>query len=192
MGDQAAPGKSDHPGLLISVLPSGSAPEGVLEGAGEDWSERLEDAAREVFQVMLNRTLGRREDSARAEPALEHAGSFDLCAMVGLAGRLCGVLSLRCSKACGLRMASVMLGTEAAASETDLLDACGELCNMVAGSFKSRITGLADGCLLSPPTVIEGKNYQVHSLTGGPCIQVTLDFESHPFSITLDLCTLHL
>jgi len=57
---------------------------------------------REVFELMLG---------FRIEPA--PAGSeerVEVTAMVGLAGQLCGVLSLYCSKNAGELMASKMLG----------------------------------------------------------------------------------
>jgi Chemotaxis phosphatase CheX len=39
----------------------------------------------------------------------------------------------------------------------------GEICNLVAGNFKNKIAGLGEVCMLSPPSVITGDDYTVHS-----------------------------
>jgi chemotaxis protein CheX len=41
-------------------------------------------------------------------------------------------------------------------------DALGEVCNMIAGSFKHKVNGLSERCALSPPSVVTGKDYRVH------------------------------
>ncbi len=145
-----------------------------------DWTAWLEEAVREVFELILNEPLGRCKRIVFEE-------EFDLCAMVGLAGDICGMLSLRGSNVCGAKIASAMLGSEVAEGENSVLDALGEVCNMIAVNFKAKIPGIADGCLLSDPTVIEGKDYVVHSMAESERIRLVLEFGRHPFSITLDL-----
>ena len=169
--------------IQLAAQASGPAPRraGVaLHGERAGWSDLLEQCVREVFELMLNATLERGEGA----PAEE---GFELCAMVGLAGNLCGVLSLRSSNHCGARIASCMLGTEVSEYETSVLDAFGEVCNMVAGSFKARIPETADGCMLSVPTVINGKDYTVRALAAGERIQAHLKFENNPLFVTLGL-----
>ena len=53
-------------------------------------------------------------------------------------------------------MASKMLEVEEDKTGSELADAMGEICNMVAGNFKNKIAGLSAGCMLSVPTVITG------------------------------------
>jgi CheY-specific phosphatase CheX len=55
---------------------------------------------------------------------------------------------------------------------------------MVAGNFKNKIAGLAEGCMLSPPTVITGSDYTLHSQADSP-IEVRLLFENMPIIISL-------
>ncbi len=74
----------------------------------EYWAPLLELAAQEVFGLMLGNRL-----EAASEPIL--VDSLDVTSMVGLAGSLRGLLTLRCSsKAAGL-MATKMLGSDPAA-----------------------------------------------------------------------------
>ena len=94
--------------------------------------------------------------------------------MVGLAGELCGVLTIRCSKASAVRMACHMLGVSEEDAAAQAADAVGEICNMVAGNFKAKIDGLEDKCMLSVPTVISGQSYEFHSLAVGDKIELPL------------------
>ena len=70
-----------------------------------------------------------------------------------------------------------------------LPDALGEICNMVAGNFKNKIAGLAEGCLLSPPTVVSGSDYNLHSQGDPPALEVRLLFEDMPTVISLRVQT---
>ena len=146
----------------------------------EYWPPLLELSAQEVFGLML----GERLDAA-PEPAPEN--SLDVTSMVGLAGSLCGLLTLRCSSKSAALMATKMLGTDGAGAKSQMEDAVGEVCNMVAGNFKNKIAGLADGCMLSPPTVITGSDYDLHSMADSPSLELRLLFEGMPITITLQI-----
>jgi chemotaxis protein CheX len=95
------------------------------------------------------------------------------------------VLSVRCDGKAAALMASKMLGVELDKVGPEMPDALGEVCNMIAGNFKNKITGLADGCMLSPPTVITGSDYTLHSHANSPAFEVRLLFESMPLIISL-------
>ena len=109
--------------------------------ARESWPAILELAAREVFSLMLGVEL-----ASVSEPVSEEG--LTITSMVGLAGTLCGLLSLRCSTQSAALMASKMLGADVAGNGDQVQDAIGEVCNMVAGNFKNKIAGLGDGCQL--------------------------------------------
>ena len=146
----------------------------------DGWRRDLESATCEVFEIMLGTLL---TNAIEQCPQLQ----ADFTAMVGLAGSLCGVLGLRASAESARRMAAKMLGGDEAGLNENVQDAFGEVCNMIAGSFKARIADLADGCALSVPTVISGKDYSLHSLANGERFEVVFSFEDNLFSVTLDL-----
>ena len=148
-------------------------------GIREEWAPLMELAAREVFELMLGSTL------TSPETAVED--NLSITSMVGLAGKLCGVMSVRCGAEAAMRMTSRMLGIEVNHAGPELSDALGEVCNMVAGNFKNKVSGLGDGCLLSVPTVIIGSDYCIHSLADSPAVQVSLLFEERPIVITLQI-----
>ncbi len=146
----------------------------------ESWVPVLEVAAREVFELMLSCKL-----TAQSNPASD--SELDITAMVGLAGKLCGLLSIRCTRKSAGLMASKMLGVDADNAGPEMADAFGEVCNMVAGNFKNKISGLGDGCMLSVPTVISGNDYNLHSMAGSPAVEVRFLFEDHPMLISLQV-----
>ena len=144
-----------------------------------DWIPLLELSAREVFELMLGCHL----KPLQAVPEM----GLDITAMVGLAGQLCGVLSIRSSKDAAGLMAFKMLGAAADNDSQEVRDAFGEICNMVAGNFKNKVSGMAEGCMLSVPTVVTGNDYSLHSLADSPPLEVNLQFENHDLVISLEI-----
>lgn len=158
-----------------------SAPGPALTpGRGRDgWLPTLRLAIQEVFDLMLGSTL-----EAPVQPPSE--AGLDITSMVGLAGQLCGVLTVRCRAKSAARMASLMLGIEADQSGPEMCDAVSEICNMVAGNFKNKIAGLGDGCMLSVPTVITGSEYNLHSMVNEEMHAAFL-FEGEPILVSLEV-----
>jgi len=111
----------------------------------------------------------------------------EVTGMVGLAGELRGVLSIRCNLRTATKIATQMLGGTASEASSQYSDAIGELSNMVAGNFKAKIDGLEDKCMLSVPTVVTGDNYQLRSLTVEERIELPFTFDAEPIWITLEL-----
>ena len=85
------------------------------------------------------------------------------------------------------RIAVRMLGIESEEVTDSVRDALGEMCNMAAGNFKAKINGMADACMLSIPTVVSGRDYQIHSLAAGERFEVAVTLEGLPIWVVLDL-----
>jgi chemotaxis protein CheX len=143
-----------------------------------NWKKILECAALEVFEMMAGAHL-----ELNPDPPEEPQG--EQTAMVGMAGALCGMTTLRCSRATALRFASLMLGGDAATNPSTARDALGELCNMIAGNFKAKISNLADHCMLSVPTVITGEDYSMETVEPADGATVALLFEGEPLWVSL-------
>lgn len=144
----------------------------------ERWLPALQLAMQEVYELMLGCML-----EIAPGPALEEG--LDITSMVGLAGKICGILRIRCSRKSASRMASRMLGLDEQQAGPEMWDAIGEICNMVAGNFKNKVSGLGDGCMLSVPTVITGADYNVHSMVN-ESIEATFLFEGEPLTLSLE------
>jgi hypothetical protein len=95
----------------------------------ENWLPILELAVEEVFEMMVG---------CRVKPVApsEHTPSAEFTAMIGLAGSLCGILTVCCDAKTGGLIAKSMLG-DTANSQEEVADALGEICNMIAGNFES-------------------------------------------------------
>jgi len=145
----------------------------------ECWIPTLQLAMQEVFELMLASPL-----QVAAEPPAEDG--LDITSMVGFAGQLCGILSVRCSAKSAAQMASRMLGIDPEKAGPEMWDAVGEICNMVAGNFKNKINGLGDGCMLSVPTVITGADYNVHSMVNDN-LQTAFLFQGEPVLVSLEI-----
>jgi len=146
----------------------------------ESWAPLLGLAAQEVFESMLGSHLS---------PAVESftEDGLDVTSMVGLAGQVCGIITLRCSAEAATRMAAKMLGVDTTEAGPEMRDAIGEVCNMIAGNFKNKIAGMGDGCMLSVPTVITGADYSLHALADSGKIEVSLVFEGSPLIVSLEV-----
>jgi CheY-specific phosphatase CheX len=147
-------------------------------GLHEGWIPLLEFAAQEVFELMLGCHL--------TVPASAEETTPEITAMVGLAGQLRGVVSIRCDGKAAALMTSRMLGVELDKVGPEASDALGEICNMVAGNFKNKITGVAESCMLSSPTVVIG-GYSLRSVVDSPALEVRLLFEGMPIVIALQI-----
>jgi CheY-specific phosphatase CheX len=125
--------------------------------------------------------------STLTPPAAATQEALEITSMVGLAGQLCGLLSIRCSGKAAALMASKMLGMEFKQVDDEVFDAFGEVGNMVAGNFKNKVPGLGDGCMLSVPTVVTGTDYSLHSNAAVPALEIQLMFESMPIVVALQV-----
>jgi chemotaxis protein CheX len=143
-----------------------------------NWKSLLECAVIEVFEMMA----GSRPE---ANPSSTEEPRGEQTAMVGLAGALCGMVTLRCSNPIAVKFASLMLGGEAASNPATARDALGELCNMIAGNFKAKISNLSDSCMLSVPTVISGEDYSMSTIDPTDGITLAFNFDGEPIWVAL-------
>jgi chemotaxis protein CheX len=141
--------------------------------------ERLRGSVVEVFQVLLGTSV------AIANPDLEPA-SFNRTAIVGLAGKMCGVVEFCCHAETANLIASRMLHVNLGEAQSHALDAIGEMCNVIAGNFKHHVDGLGDGCSLSPPTIVEGTRFRIH-FQSSLSLTVTADLERRPVGVVLQI-----
>lgn len=83
----------------------------------------------------------------------------EISGVIGLSGNAVGMVVLSFSKNVALKAASAMLMTEATEINADVIDAVGELANMVAGAAKSKLEEYQ--LSISLPSVITGRDHEV-------------------------------
>jgi chemotaxis protein CheX len=142
------------------------------------WKSIMECAAVEVFELMAGLRL-----ELVATPGGEAQG--EQTAMVGMAGALRGMITVRCSRSAAGKLASLMLGQDGATNPAMTRDALGEICNMIAGNFKAKVSNLADHCMLSVPTVITGEDYAMDTASPHDSVTLALAYEGECICVSL-------
>jgi chemotaxis protein CheX len=118
--------------------------------------ENLDSTVQEVLAMMLGTEVKRRDEPI-AVPA-----SGSVTAVVGFGGLMSGACILRASDESARKLAGRMTGIDFPEVDEMVQDGIGELCNMLASSWKSKVPELAAHCGLSVPAVITGCNYNLH------------------------------
>ncbi len=114
----------------------------------------LDASVQEAFALMLG-------CECRRIAASRFNAEDSLIAVVGFGGILSGACVIRSSVPSAIRMTALITGMEITALDATVQDALGEICNVIAGSWKSRIPELAAHCALSVPAVIAGNEYWI-------------------------------
>lgn len=115
----------------------------------------LDASVEEVFRMMLGIECQR-----HAGPVPMEAES--VTAVVGFGGVLSGACVFRSGAMAAMGIAAQMTGMEFTGIDDTVKDGIGEICNMLAGSWKGKVPELAANCGLSVPAVITGRDYNLH------------------------------
>ena len=110
----------------------------------------------------------------------------DVSGVIGLTGSAKGSLALSFSSSCIFAILSNMLGETYTEMNDEILDAVGELTNMISGDARKRLEG--EGLIISAaiPTIISGKNHIIKHIVSGPSIIIPFSTDHGPF--VLDVC----
>ena len=112
-------------------------------------------------------------------------------ALVGLTGLWRGTASISCSSSTAGKMASRMLMTELPESDAsisdEIMDAVGELTNMVVGNIKNSLEGVIGPMAISIPTVIFGRNFQFKSLAGHSDLRLPFTWETERIDVRVSM-----
>jgi chemotaxis protein CheX len=138
----------------------------------------LDASVKEVFQLMLGVDCERVVASAEPE-------SESVTAVVGFGGALTGACVFRSGNRAAIEIAARMTGMEFHEIDDTVKDGIGEICNMLAGAWKSAVPGLAALCGLSVPAVITGRDYQLHVQAPEFELQHAYCFEGRRFDVTI-------
>jgi chemotaxis protein CheX len=121
----------------------------------------IRQASRDVFGTMLGVEL-KDSDAYIGESA--PCPSDGVLALVGLAGAWAGSGTFSCSADMACKLSGQLLMSEYSAVDEDVLDAIGEIANMVIGNVKTGLEENLGPMGLSIPTVIYGRNFTTRSV----------------------------
>jgi chemotaxis protein CheX len=123
--------------------------------------EYVRTAAKDVCSTMLGlEIVSQPEYTDQNAPTT----SDGVLAIVGIAGTWTGAGVISCTAAFACRICNQLLMSEASSVNDEVLDAVGEVANMIIGNFKTMIEEKLGPLGLSIPTVIYGRNFTSRSL----------------------------
>jgi chemotaxis protein CheX len=136
------------------------------------------EAVDAVFNTMLSvkpKRQGLKVSDGRAKGEV-------ITSLVGLSGKVSGVVAMRFPPPTALKFASLMLGTELTAVNDEVTDAIAEITNMVAGSAKAKFNH--DPPLeLGLPTVVQGASYRLTYPTKSVWLEVPFASDAGDFTM---------
>jgi chemotaxis protein CheX len=149
----------------------------------EQLTRMIRDAAHSVFDTMLNIPLADRDSYLQTTAPGPSEG---VLAFVGLAGRWAGSGAFSCSTASAKEISSALLMQECQAVDSDVLDAIGEVANMILGNVKTSLEEELGPMGLSIPTVVYGRNFTTRSV--GNSQWTAVPFECAGETVEVHLC----
>ena len=118
-------------------------------------------AATEVFSTMLGFELTAGEpyrQPSKPEPA------NGIVALIGLTGNWVGTGSISCSGEFARKISGQLLMSEFSSIDPEVLDAIGEIANMIVGGFKNALEPEVGVLGMSIPVVVFGHNFTAASI----------------------------
>lgn len=148
----------------------------------------------EILNPFIAATLDALRTMAGVDPrrgALRVKGakdqSFDVSGVVGITGQVKGFVVLSFHENAALQVVSGFIGEEVTKVDEQVIDAVGELANMVAGGAKRVLADQGYDLTISIPSVIVGKNHVITRPSTIPCIEVPFEIDAGAFSVELCL-----
>ncbi len=125
-----------------------------------------------TFQTMLDCEAKRGEISL----AVLGAKNYPISGVIGLSGKAVGIVVINLSEDVALKAASKMLMEEYTEINSDVIDAVGELANIVAGQAKAELEEY--NLSVSLPSVITGKEHVINFPSNAQpiCVPFKTDF----------------
>jgi chemotaxis protein CheX len=139
----------------------------------------LVGATTDVFETMVFRALSAKEPSwgYDVRPKAQVVGT------VGFTGSSNGLVAFHATTEVAREVASAMLGGPV---EDDALpDVVGEITNMIAGAFRTRMARPDDLWAITVPTVTSGTDFSIKPITTGDRAIVGFDMDGHELFVEL-------
>jgi chemotaxis protein CheX len=141
----------------------------------------LTKATEEVFETMVFRQLTSllpiEGDALRPQS--------NVVGTVGFAGGASGLVAFYSTTAAARSIAGSMLGMEAAQVNGEMVDAIGEITNMIAGSFRTKMVAQGHNWAISVPTVTVGSDFYIKPLVNGRRVLIPFKMDEHEVFVEL-------
>lgn len=145
--------------------------------------ETVIDAIKDIFSsmVMLGATPG--TSFERADEPLRDSVS----GIISLEGTYSGLLALHFPTSTALEVGGSFLDLELEDIDEDVLDAIGELTNMLAGNIKAELDPAGSEIQLSIPSTRHGDEYRIERVEGASNLSIPFYLDNGDFLVELQL-----
>ena len=135
----------------------------------------------DVFRTMLSCNLTRGPIALKdgSEPKYEVSG------LIGLSGKYQGMVVVSLSRETALAATGILAGTKPTELNADVVDAIGELANMIAGAAKGRLE--KHELSISLPSVICGTQHCIRFPSSSKPLVLPFNSDIGPISVELGL-----
>jgi len=141
----------------------------------------LWESASEAFETTIMLPI---EEAGTPGNELDAEDSF--VGSITFTGNLQGVVNVHCHQDVGVKIAKSMLMAEEdeTLDDSEVLDAIGEVVNLVIGGLKSRIRDSVDDLDISVPTVMKGKSIKTVGKAANTSVDVFAKIDDGEFKIS--------
>ena len=140
-------------------------------------------AVKNVFKTMFGVEI------VMGKPALKTTklSSAEITGMIGFTGDKRGNFSLAFTVPSATFMYKTMVGETITTVTSELVDAIGEITNIISGQFRVEIEKLGYKLSAALPTVVVGQNVEINFITKVPVITLPFTFEAEDLKGSLFL-----
>jgi len=90
----------------------------------------------------------------------DKAFEWDISAVIGLSGVVKGAVIISMKSDLAIKLTDLLTGSEHNEIDADVIDAIGEINNIIAGNIKPKVPN-GDRIVISIPTIIKGKEHSI-------------------------------
>ncbi|MBW2605038.1 MAG: chemotaxis protein CheX [Deltaproteobacteria bacterium] len=113
----------------------------------------------------------------------DNAAKGDVSGVVGFTGETNATVFITFDESCIVKVVSNMFGEQIDEINDEIIDAVGELTNMISGQARRELEEIGKVFQGGIPSVVSGKNHELKSMTKGPKIAIPFKTEFGSFTI---------
>jgi len=131
------------------------------------------NAARTVFKTMLSMEMDM--DKPFVKPTSSTSG--DITGVIGFAGDKKGTMCISIKQKGALYIYSMLIGDDKPGITAEVVDAIGELTNIISGQARKELEGNGINLKAAIPTVIVGSGLELHFIGRLPVLSLPFHFK---------------
>jgi chemotaxis protein CheX len=117
---------------------------------------------------------------------IDNVAIGDITGLMGLTGIANGTVAVTFQSGCILAIVSNMFGEEMSEINNEIIDAVGELTNMISGQARRELEEVGRSFKAAIPSVVAGPKHSITHYTNGPKIAIPFTTENGDF--TIEVC----